>query len=231
MKMMKRICLLAIMFLGLPALTNAGTAADLPLPMISHEMELQAEELVVALLAKDQTKSEHYYSLISSNLERLQNSEAHSDFDERLARELIMTHSWLRLISIDIEHSEWIGAAIAANQMRGEFIRFTDFSNTALRDVAWMNYLGRDLMLLSMENPKDNLEMIGLRIDALSETWQHVRKEVIANFRNKPLVVRGDRLMHQITDTTDASQLIQFSQEELELVDDIRKVLDHKQAR
>ena len=225
--MLKRICVLAIMLIGLPALSHAEKASELPQPIVSQEMESQAEELVVALLAKDQTKSKHYYSLISSSLNKLHQAEAGSDFDERRAREVIMTSSWLRLISIDLDHAKWVGAAIAANQMRGEIIRFTNFPKIALRDVAWMNYLGSDLMLLCMENPKENLELIGLRKDALSETWNHVEKEVIANFSNKPLVVRGDQLIRQINDETDANRLIQLCKDELNLVTDIRKVLAH----
>jgi len=230
--MIKRTCFVLLVFMGLsiPAYADTASGPDPKLAGISHDMETQAEELVIALLAKNQANSEHYYKLISANLDKLHKSEANTDFNERRARELIMAYSWMRLISLDMKHSEWIGAAIAANQMRGEIIRFTDFASNTLRDLAWMDYLGRDMMLLSLESRMDNLELIGLRKDALNEIWQHVRIDMIRDFRNKPLVVRGDQLMLQMGAESSTDQLIELTNNELDLVQDLKKALSLESA-
>lgn len=221
--MIKRICLVLLIFMGLSTPGFANTESDPKLADISHNMEAQAEELVTALLAKNKPDSEHYYKLISSNLKKIHKTESQTDFNERRAREMIIAYSWMRLISIDMKHSEWIGAAIAANQMRGEIIRFTDFTSNTLRDLAWMDYLGRDLMLLGMESRTDNLELIGLRKNQLDEIWKHVRIDMIKDFRNKPLVVRGDQLMLRMDAESNTDELIDLTRSELGLVQDLKK--------
>jgi hypothetical protein len=224
--MIRRIFYAAVLCLSLPMLSYAApdTQSNLEVTRINLDMEKQSAELVSSLLEKDQIKSDHLYKLITSNLKKLQKIQTHADFNERRAREMIMVDSWMRLISLDLKHDAWIGAAIAANQMRGEIIRFTSFSNRTLRDLAWMEYLSRDVMLLSMENPTDNMDLIGFRKEALSQVWQHVRVDMIKDFRNKPLVERGDQLMLKMGNASSAPLLLEFTKGELALVDELKKV-------
>jgi len=89
--------------------------------------------------------------------------------------------------------------------------------------LAWMDYLGRDLMLLGMESRTDNLELIGLRKNQLDEIWKHVRIDMIKDFRNKPLVVRGDQLMLRMDAESNTDELIDLTKSELGLVKDLKK--------
>jgi len=227
MNMIGRIFLLGIMALGFSSLSLAETSSepDLSFSQISFDMESQSADLVNSLLEKDQIKTDHLYKLITFNLKKLQKIQAHADFNERRAREMIMVNAWMRLISLDLKHDAWVGAAIAANQMRGEIIRFTSFSKRTLRDLAWMEYLSRDVMLLSMENPTDNIDLIGFRKEALSQVWQHVRVDMIKDFRNKPLVERGDQLMLKMDKESNARMLIDLTKAELALVNELKQAL------
>jgi hypothetical protein len=133
----------------------------------------------------------------------------------------------MRLIAIDLRAHAWTGGAIAANQMSGEIIRFTDFANLTLRDVAWMGYLSRDVMLLSMEDMEGNMQAIDLRRGELSETWKRVREELIQDFRNKTLVMHGDQIINSIQQADNSKTLIDLSREEHKFVDEIEKSLGH----
>jgi hypothetical protein len=219
--------LMLLMLLGFFAFASPAMANGTPdsQAKIVSRMEEQAESLVDSLLKKDQAESEHHYEMLRSNLNRLHALLEHKNFNERSTRELFTAYSWMHLISIDLREHTWIGAAIAANQMRGETIRFTDFANLTLRDVAWMDYLSREVMLLSMEDMQGNRQMIDLRRNDLHDTWERVREDMIKDFRNKSLVMRGDHLIAGMQQATGRNQLIALARQELDFVDAVEKAL------
>lgn len=213
--MIGRICFLTLLLLGStfaqPATAHAApvTQAD-----IIRQMAAQTDNLIDALLARDKKHAQQYYSALKDNLDRLHALNAQKRFNERQTRELFTSYSWMRLIAIDMRQKAWTGAAIAANQMTGEIIRFTDFSDLTKRDMAWMDYLGRDVMLLSMEDMQGNLQTIDRRRSELSETWKRVREELIKDFRNKTLVMQGDLLIDNIRKATASHELIKLGSDE-----------------
>lgn len=192
---------------------------------IVKAMGSQTEALVDALIVRDQAAAEQHYQSLKTDLDRLHRLAANANFSERSIRELFMAYSWMRLIDIDMHEHAWTGAAIAANQMGGEIIRFTDFANLTLRDVAWMGYLSRDVMLLSMEDTQGNLQAIDLRRGELGETWKRVREELIKDFRNKTLVMHGDQIISSIQQADSDEKLIESSGVEHQFVDEIEKSL------
>jgi len=192
---------------------------------IIQAMGSQSQALVDALITKDQAQAEQHYQLLKTNLDHLHSLTAHMDFNERRTRELFTAYSWMRLIAIDMHEHAWTGAAIAANQMGGEIIRFTDFTTLTLRDVAWMGYLSRDVMLLSMEDMQGNMQAIDLRRGELSETWKRVREDLIQDFRNKTLVMRGDQIINSIQQADSSKALIELSGDEHKFVDEIEHLL------
>ncbi len=212
-----------ILILGVTGLGQSVMASETGMAQkaIIQLMESQTEALVDALIAKDQSGSEQHYQSLKTNLDQLHSLAANMDFSERRTRELFTAYSWMRLIAIDMRAHAWTGASIAANQMGGEIIRFTDFANLTLRDVAWMGYLSRDVMLLSMEDMQGNIQAIDLRRGELSETWKRVREELIKDFRNKTLVMRGDQIINSIQQADNSKALIDLSREEHKFVDEI----------
>lgn len=193
---------------------------------IVQSMEEQTGRLVDALIARDRAAAGQQYDLLKSSLDRLHSLASQKDFSERRSREVFTAYSWMRLIAIDMRQQAWTGAAIAANQMSGEIIRFTDFSTLTLRDVAWMGYLSRDVMLLSMEDMQGNMQAIELRRGELGETWKRVREELIKDFRNKTLVMRGDQMIEGIQQAKDGSVLIGRCVDAHKFVDEIDRSID-----
>lgn len=209
--------------LALPSLGQA-VEAKYKLTQITTSLEHQSEDLVAACLLQNPKSSNALYQSLASNLDVLHQQVDGMPFDERRSRELIMAYSWLRVIAIDLNQHAWIGAAIASNQMNGEIIRFINYNNANLRDIAWMDYLARDLMLLGKEDSNDNLSIINLRKSQLVLTWQRVRSELIKDFHNKPITMKGDHLMRQIKQEKNIDRLIQYAIDTQNLIDTVEKV-------
>jgi len=225
--MIGRTCCTILVLLGLLAFAQPAMAKE-PVPTqagIISDMANQAEALIDNLLQKNQAGAEQHYNALKSDLDQLHGIAEKMNFNERRTRELFTAYSWMRLTAIDMRSKAWTGAAIAANQMSGEIIRFTDFANLTMRDVAWMNYLGMDVMLLSMEDMQGNQQTIDLRRDELRETWKRVREDLIKDFRNKTLVMRGDQIVGSMHEADKSNEVISLAKEELAFVDDIEKTL------
>jgi len=189
--------------------------------MLSH-MEDDAEQIVHTALAKNAAGSRELFNNIRRRMDQLHHSQAGQPFDERSSRELLMAYSWMRIISIDIKQKAWVGTAIAANQLTASIIRFTSYPSLRQRDTAWMGYLGRELLLLDMEDAKANAQLLDVRRANLVDTWSRIRIDLIKkDFRNKPLVLRGDKLIHLLRDNHDRQTTIVTARKLLKFIDEI----------
>ncbi len=187
-------------------------------------MKGTAEDMVDTALTKSAPATQKLYRKVHHELSRLHSHIDRLPFNERRSRELVMAYSWLRVIAIDLKQHAWIGTAIAANQLSASIIRFTNYPTLRKRDTAWLDYLGRELLLLSKENPRVNAELLNVRRTDLASTWQRVGKDLIKNFRNKTLVMRGDRLVGEIEKEHEPAQTIKLSGQLLDFVKQIEKV-------
>lgn len=223
------ICRLGCLLVMLLSLSVNSWAAPLAVTekvgQLTHDMERQSEALMDALLAKDHNQAGVLYQQMMSNLNALHETIAGQSYDERHTRELMISYSWMRLVAIDLKQGAWLGGAIAANQMRGEIIRYMSYADAAPRDLDWMDYLGRDIMLLAMEDPDANQGMIDLRKHELGDIWLRVRSDLIRDFRHKPLVMSGDQLMARLQKSVAGSELMAVAKDELKLVREIKRKL------
>jgi len=215
------IALLAIFVF--PSLPAPASEASGNISSILVYMESNAEDIVDAALAKNAPATQKLYQKIHNELIQLHNHMDKLPFDERRSRELVMAYSWLRVIAIDLKQHAWVGAAIAANQLSASIIRFTNYPTLRERDTAWLDYLGRELLLLSKEDPKVNSELLNVRRADLANTWQRVSKDLIENFRNKTLVMRVDHLIGEIEKERAPAQTIKLSSQLLDFVDRVEK--------
>ncbi|OIQ01161.1 MAG: hypothetical protein COS82_07515 [Zetaproteobacteria bacterium CG06_land_8_20_14_3_00_59_53] len=224
MTILERICLTLLLLISV-TFSQPAAASNTSKTDTIREMGMHSEALVDALIIRDKKLAGQHYNLLKAELDGLHAMSAKLDFSERRTREQFTAYSCVRLISIDMQAGAWTGAAIAANQMSGETVRFTDFANLTLRDVAWMDYLGRDVMLLSIEDMQGNQQAIDLRRSELAEPWKRVREEMIKDFRNKTLVMRGDQLIERMQQAGKGEALIGLSKEAHTLVLDMQQVL------
>jgi hypothetical protein len=187
-------------------------------------MEGNAEDIVDAALTRNAPATQKPYRKIRNELRQLHNHLDRLPFNERRSRELVIAYSWLRVIAIDLKQHAWIGTAIAANQLSASIIRFTNYPTLRKRDTAWLGYLARELLLLSREDPRVNAELLNVRRADLANTWQRVSRDLIKNFRNKTLVMRGGRLIGEIQKEHEPAQTIKLSSQLLDFVGRIKKV-------
>jgi hypothetical protein len=171
-------------------------------------IEIYAEKMVDASLKKDGLALASINKNIQQSIDVLHNKLSAQAFDERRSRELLMAYSWTRIISIDIQQQAWIGVAIAANQLTASMIRVTNYPNLQKRDLEWMDYLAREILLLNMEGPKENRELLRARYTDLQSTWHRISNKLIINFRNKPLVLKGDALILQMKNPDNVENII-----------------------
>jgi len=192
--------------------------------MLSN-MGQNAESIVDYALAQDAAGSQQMYQKILQRMDQLHHHLAGLPFDERRSRELLMAHSWMRVIAIDIKQRAWVGAAIAANQLTASIIRFTSYPTLRQRDTAWMDYLGRELLLLNLEDAKANAQLLDARRANLVETWARIKKALISeDFRNKSLVLHGDNLIHRLQDKHAAETTIVTARKLLGFVGEVEQI-------
>jgi len=168
------------------------------IPAVLTDMEKHTQEMIGSLLAKDGATSHKYFQQIKDDVKQLHEQMEAGRFNERRSRELLMTYSWMRVIGIEMSDKSWVGAAVAANQLSAMLVQTTHFPTLTRRDVAWLYYLGREVELLTMENPEANADLLDVRLITLENTWKRVRKELIKDFRKKPLVEQGDALLKSL---------------------------------
>jgi len=216
-----------IVFLGITMVTPAIVCADESggnINTVLTIIEGHAEDMVDAALARDRRATLKLHKEIQGELGQLHRLAAQQPFDERRSRELVMAYSWLRVIAIDVKQGTWVGVAIAANQLDGSIIRFAQFPTLRKRDIAWLDYLGRELLLLTMENPKANAELLAIRRSELADTWHRVKRDLIKNFRNKTLLMQGDDIVTKIEHGYNTARSINLARQWLDYVDHLEKV-------
>ena len=191
--------------------------------VLSH-IENNAERMVNASLAKDAKTLQKIDVEIQQDIGTLHEELEGQAFNERRSRELLMAYSWTRVIAMDIRQEAWVGVAIAANQLSASMLRFTSYSSLRERDIAWMGYLSRELLLLNMENPMLNAELLSIRQADLNSTWQRISRALIENFHNKPYVIEGKHLMLEMNKTKKPAQVIALARKLLVFVDNIKQI-------
>jgi len=174
-------------------------------------MEIEAENLVDTLLSHDIKTSRFHYSQLSTFMRKLEAANTGAAYSEKLSRELMMTYSWLRIIDIETRKQSWVEAAIGANQLTGMIIQATNFPTMMKRDLEWLDYLGREIQLLVLEDKEPNADLLQLRKTNMTSAWERVRDELIQNFKNKPLVLEGNALMAEINQTSNSAALMSKS--------------------
>ncbi|MDQ6970800.1 MAG: hypothetical protein Q9M16_09845 [Mariprofundus sp.] len=205
--------------------STSANAAPASMKTMLAGMQADAEGIVDTALAKDVPGSQKLFHKIQQRMNQLHQHLAGQAFDERRSRELLMAYSWMRVIALDLKQHAWTGTAIAANQLTASVIRFTNYSTLEQRDLAWMDYLARELLLLSMEDASANAQLLDARRANLVETWGRIKTKLIRNsFRNKPLVLRGDSLMHRLQNKPKPEKSMETARELMIFVDEVEQI-------
>jgi len=145
---------------------------------------------------------------------------------DSLSREIALQNSWFNLVSIEINEMDDISAlASIINQFSGQLIITTEFKYQYEKNVAWMDYLGRELLILN-KYPSGNIKnkaLIEIRKVDLKATWDKVKAIILNKRNNVALIQKVDTVIHKIMNETDADKLIALSKKELEQVDSVEE--------
>lgn len=147
-------------------------------------------------------------------------------YNERKERELATMHLWLREMALAIDNRSGIGGAIAANQLTSSLIRYQDFPDLVKSSIAWLDFLGRDIVLLNKEDPQRNADLLEFRRNDIQVTWHTLRELLLKDMRNKPVTLRVDDVVDHLATHLDRNDQIQDGKKLLSLVDKMDKLHD-----
>jgi len=213
---------LIIVMMLMPYHAANAASASMGINVVMLDLNLRINHLTVALLNKDEKTSLVLYDNIQLTVEKLRNQMKNHSFDEKKYRELMMAYSWIRVISMNFKKHAWIGAAISSNQLYATFIRFTEYTSRLQSDEAWIRYLSWDLLLLNLEDPKGNDQLLKFRRDNLISTWKDMSEILIENFRNKSLFMDGNQLVFELQKAKKPAEVIALTKKILALMDQVK---------
>ena len=184
-------------------------------------MESPAEDMLDAIDSKDLPRLRSLYHQLSSAMGQLNRLPITNSAQ---GRKIAMQNSWFDLISLEMaEMDDFPALANAINQFSGQLIIATDFEHGYQKDIAWMDYLGRELLLLN-KFPSESTHheaLIKVRKAELNKTWNSIKLLLNHQQGGDAIVSKVDPVIQSLLKETDTGKLVSLSMTELDLVDDI----------
>ncbi len=215
--------------LGTAIISPAVNAQTIKINTINQQfiqMESPIEDMLEEIGNKNDKKLRKYYKEIRNRMSELNQINLKRNKSDSLSREIALQNSWFNLVSIEINEMDDISAlASIINQFSGQLIITTEFKYQYEKNVAWMDYLGRELLILN-KYPSGNIKnktLIEIRKADLKATWDKVKAIILSKRNNVALIQKVDTVIHKIMNETDADKLIALSEKELEQVDSVEE--------
>lgn len=190
------------------------------------QMESPAEDMLDELENKNTDKLKQQFTKISKAMDKLNRIDRQRNSADALSRKIALQNAWFNLVSVEIAEMDDLSAlASVINQFSGQLIVTTQFEHEYGRKVAWMDYLGRELLIFNKYPSAivNNEALIKTRKAELYATWQNI-KTIISNRKDgTELIHKVDPVIQAIMVETKTEELIALSEEELELVDNIEE--------
>ncbi len=183
-------------------------------------MESPTEDMLDAIDSNNSPKLHSLYHTLSISMQELNNLPTKNNIQDR---KVAMLNSWFDVISLEMdEMDDFPALANAINQFSGQLIIATEFDYAYQKDVAWMDYLGRELLLLNKYSTKSahHEALLSVRKAELNETWERI-KYLLNEQGGRTLVKKVDPTIQSMLEESDPDKLVSLSMTELDLVDDI----------
>ena len=193
-------------------------------------MESHSEDMLDAIAAKNMKQLNNLYSHVKEEMKALnQANEEQIGFNlltEKQTKSLAMENAWFSLITLEMKEKDDLPAlANAVNQFSGELIILTNYKKNYRTDVAWLDYLGREIMLLNQNYPNEP-GLISIRKNDLQKTWRRIRIDLRNNKKNLALISKTDLLISNIMKSSNSKELVKLAKQELDIVDEIEKAFN-----
>jgi len=184
-------------------------------------MESPTEDMLDAIDRKNLSKLHSLYHTLSISMEELNNLPTKNNIQDR---KVAMLNSWFDVISLEMdEMDDFPALANAINQFSGQLIIATKFDYAYQKDIAWMGYLGRELLWLNKFPSKSSHHEALLRVrkTELNETWERI-KYLLNEQDGRTLVKKVDPTIQSMLEESYPGKLVALSMKELSMVDDIK---------
>jgi len=184
-------------------------------------MESPAEDILDAIDAKDMKKMQSLFHDMDASMNKLKHiKEANLESSKSIA----MLNAWFDLISLEmVEADDMPALANAVNQFSGQLIIATPFAYDFQKNVAWMDYLGREILLLNKYPSSSTFHdaLVQVRKNELSATWSSIKVEALKHKGGKALIANVEPNIVAIEKENNGKSLVKLAEAELELVDNI----------
>ncbi len=206
--------------------TSAKPLAEDTINQQLIQMESPAEDMLDEIDNKNNDKFKQQFTKISRAMSELNRINRERNSADALSRGIALQNAWFNLVSVEVAEMDDLPAlASAINQFSGQLIVTTQFKHEYGRKIAWMDYLGRELLILN-EYPStiiNNEALIKTRKAELYTTWQNIKMIISERNNGTELIHKVDPVIQAIMIEIKAGKLIALSEKELDLVDNIEE--------
>lgn len=230
-----RFLITGLILLLVPGLPTAGFAASLASTSPGREnstsdlgalsntllsMESPAEDMLDMIAAKHITKLKPLYKKLGNHMAKLNQLNAGCASSAQ-SKNIALLNSWFDLISLEMKEMDDPPAlAYAINQFSGQLIVTTEFKHAYEKNVDWMDYLGREIVLLSRRRDS-SVSLIRTRNTDLQKTWNSIKPLLKKNQQGVVLIRQVDPLIHQLMLESHPEKRILLAEQEQKWVDKI----------
>jgi hypothetical protein len=186
------------------------------------EMESPAEDMLDSIAVKDIKMLSQQFKEVTSIMDKLNQLNAAAIPDTQ-SKNIALQNSWFDLISLEMKEMDDIPAlAYAINQFSGQLIIAADFNHEYEKNVAWMDYLGREILLLNKyPNSNSPASLIKTRKNDLERTWVSLKVPLAKSQQGLAVIQQVDPVMLNIMAEDRPDRLVALAEQELEIVDKI----------
>jgi hypothetical protein len=197
---------------------------------ILNTLESNSEDMIEVLLDNNIKKSKKYFNKMTMNMHDLNAQKIRRKMSNEQLKKLSLANSWFSLISLEIAEADDIPALEnAINQLTSCVILLKSPQHQYEQDIAWMDYLGREMLLLNKNYPQESSHLISLRKKALTNTWNSLKYVLNKSNKNKKVVDAMNKIVNAIINKTDSASLIILGEKCLDQVDEVEQALGIKE--
>ncbi len=211
----------SVFFMGLTIISFQFSVAQDKAAQTLQSLGGHAEDMVDFFQADDYAKADSTYIVMQNEVASLHKQ---LDATKEHGRLLASMNTNLSTIHKSIQTKHAMNGALASNQLTANVMQLESFPNNAARAVARLDYLAREIILLSKENAVKNAKLLTIRRNDIHTTWQGVRRSILKNGKNTELIARVDKVVGQIRTTLASKTQIEEGKKLLDLVDELEKV-------
>ncbi len=200
-----------------------STATDERLSRILMKMESPTEDMLDEIDSRNTQKLNQLYNKLKTDMVELNQHNAASNNVGTQAKNIAMLNAWFDLISVEMkEMDDFPALAYVTNQFTAQLIITTEYKQSYEKNIAWMDYLGRELLLLSKyPDLNSSKSLINARKKGLKKTWRSLTILISKTGKGIVLIKRANPIINGIMQQSQHGKLIELSKLELDLVDNI----------